>query len=260
MFDNRDFKGVWIERDIWLNSDLTMLEKVIFVEIDSLDNENHCVAGNEYFADFCNCSVSKITKAIKKLQDLGMIEVMAFDGRHRQIRVVKNTRQTRKKYEADLQKVRANNIANSNKTISKDIVQNFDFGANNKKEKKLTLWDKCVQLIDDFTTDAELRKILVTALKQFLDNSKESGITLYTNNFKGKLNNLKKLTDDHGYTDVALAMKIVQQTLDKGWNDFYELKSAKSGKTRNAIADIEHLSGGVSERAEHKGGKIYGKF
>ena len=67
---DRDFKGVWIPKEIWLNSELTILEKVIFTEIDSLDNENHCIASNEYFANFCDCSESKISKAIKKLKEL----------------------------------------------------------------------------------------------------------------------------------------------------------------------------------------------
>lgn len=122
---NRDFKGVWIEKDIWLNTELTILEKVIYAEIDSLDNENHCTASNEYFAEFCDCSTSKVSKAIKKLQGLGMIDVMSFDGRHRRIRVVKNARQTSKKYEADSQKMLTNNISNkqdsNKKSISKDI-------------------------------------------------------------------------------------------------------------------------------------------
>lgn len=92
---NRDFKGVWIPKEIWLNEELTLLEKIIFVEIDSLDNENHCTAGNEYFATFCNCSESKVSKAIKKLKELGMIEELSFDGRHRKLRVVKNAMQDR---------------------------------------------------------------------------------------------------------------------------------------------------------------------
>lgn len=124
MSENRDFKGVWIPKEIWLNKELTLLEKIIYIEIDSLDNEDNCIAGNDYFADFCNCSESKVTKAIKKLQELNMIEVISFDGRHRKIRVVKSTRQSSKKYEADSQKVRANNISNNktnNKSISKDI-------------------------------------------------------------------------------------------------------------------------------------------
>jgi MarR-like DNA-binding transcriptional regulator SgrR of sgrS sRNA len=122
---NRDFKGVWIEKDIWLNTELTILEKVIYAEIDSLDNENHCTASNEYFAEFCDCSTSKVSKAIKKLQELGMIDIMSFDGRHRRIRLVKNARQTSKKCYADSQKMLTNNIDNkqtNNKiSISKDI-------------------------------------------------------------------------------------------------------------------------------------------
>jgi hypothetical protein len=37
--ENRDFKGIWIPKEIWLSKDLTLQEKVFYVEIDSLDNE-----------------------------------------------------------------------------------------------------------------------------------------------------------------------------------------------------------------------------
>lgn len=120
----RDFKGIWIPKEIWLREDLTALDKVILAEIDSLDNENHCIAGNEYFAEFCKCSESKITKTIKKLIELNLIEQTHFDGRHRTLKVVKSTRQSSKKcdksskkYEAEPQKVRANNT--NNNTINK---------------------------------------------------------------------------------------------------------------------------------------------
>lgn len=109
----RDFKGVWIPKDIWLSSELSLIEKVVFVEIDSLDNEEHCTAGNEYFAKFCNCSESTISKAIKHLQDLKLIEIIDFDGRYRKIRVVKITRQTSKNYKADYEILRPNNIYNN---------------------------------------------------------------------------------------------------------------------------------------------------
>ena len=109
---NRDFKGVWIPKEIWLNENLTMIEKVILMEIDSLDNEEHCSAGNEYLAQFCQCSIPKVTKAIKKLEDMGFIEVISFDGRHRKIRscIIKNMSQTNKKYDAESYKILANNI------------------------------------------------------------------------------------------------------------------------------------------------------
>jgi hypothetical protein len=40
IFMKRDFKGIWIPKEIWLNENLTLQEKVFLVEIESLDNEN----------------------------------------------------------------------------------------------------------------------------------------------------------------------------------------------------------------------------
>ena len=127
---DRDFKGVWIPKEIWLNSELTLLEKAIFTEIDSLDNENHCIASNDYFAEFCDCSASKVSKAIKKLKDLGMIEELEFDGRHRKLRVVKSARQGSKKCYADEQKILPSNIDSKKENIIKNSkeLENFRFG------------------------------------------------------------------------------------------------------------------------------------
>ena len=47
-----DFKGIWIPKDIWLSDQLSLMEKVLFVEIHSLDNERGCYAGNKYFSEF----------------------------------------------------------------------------------------------------------------------------------------------------------------------------------------------------------------
>lgn len=112
---NRDFKGVWIPKEIWLNEELTMLEKIILVEIDSLDNEEHCVAGNEYLAQFCQCSEWKVSTAIKKLQELGYVEVVSFDGRHRRLRscLWKFHIQPLENPKSDLGKPKAINIVNN---------------------------------------------------------------------------------------------------------------------------------------------------
>ena len=97
---SRDFKGVWIPKEIWLDENLTTLEKIILIEVDSLDNEDHCVAGNDYLSQFCQCSEWKVSDAIKKLQKLGYIEVIAFDGRHRRLRsCISNL--SHKNYEAE---------------------------------------------------------------------------------------------------------------------------------------------------------------
>ena len=56
----RDFKGVRIPRDIWLSEQLSIMEKVLFVEINSLDNERGCFASNAYFAEFFQVSSRRV--------------------------------------------------------------------------------------------------------------------------------------------------------------------------------------------------------
>jgi hypothetical protein len=70
---NRDFKGIWIPKEVWLSDDLTMQEKLFFVEIDSLDNEDGCFATNEYFAKFFGISKTRVSKVINSLVKKGYI-------------------------------------------------------------------------------------------------------------------------------------------------------------------------------------------
>lgn len=231
----RDFKGVWIPKEIWLNENLTLLEKCIFTEIDSLDNENHCIAGNEYFAEFCNCSESKITKAIKKLQELGMIEVMSFDGRHRKIRVVKNAMQSSKKYEADSQKVRTINIDNntSNKVISKDInTQNSgksDFIGSAKSGKRPSLYTRCISQIDNYITLNKcpaIRELLIEHLNIAFESKSIRGEKQYI----GILNKLNELcTTGDKYGDV------ISYSIEHGYPTFYSQKSKQKRYNNNAV-------------------------
>jgi hypothetical protein len=64
----RDFKGIWITKDIWLSKDLNTLEKVLLAEIDSLDGKEGCYASNRYFADFFGLSPNRISELIKQLE------------------------------------------------------------------------------------------------------------------------------------------------------------------------------------------------
>ena len=71
----RDFKGVWIPKDIWLSRQLSLMEKVLFVEIHSLDNEDGCYASNRHFAEFFDVSERQIRTHIGTLKQKGFISV-----------------------------------------------------------------------------------------------------------------------------------------------------------------------------------------
>lgn len=65
--EQRDFKGIWIPKEVWLNKDLNLNEKVFLVEIDSLDGKEGCYASNDYFADFFNLSKNRCSEIINQL-------------------------------------------------------------------------------------------------------------------------------------------------------------------------------------------------
>jgi hypothetical protein len=71
----RDFKGIWIPKEIWLSDKLSLMEKVLFVEIHSLDNERGCFASNRYFADFFGVSDRQIRTRIASLKRHGFVTV-----------------------------------------------------------------------------------------------------------------------------------------------------------------------------------------
>lgn len=81
----RGFKGIWIPKEIWLSEDISILEKCLLAEIDSLDNDEGCYASNLYFSEFFGISEKSISNHIKKLKDKGYIYQGSFDGRRRRL-------------------------------------------------------------------------------------------------------------------------------------------------------------------------------
>ena len=79
----RDFKGIWIPKEIYSNDKLSWSEKILLVEIDSLDNEDGCFASNFYFSEFLGVSEVRISNIIAKLKKLNYIEQLNFNGRQR---------------------------------------------------------------------------------------------------------------------------------------------------------------------------------
>jgi len=189
-------------------------------------------------------------EAIKSLENCGVLITQLkgmpakkyFEINDSQLLKILTTR-CEKTSQQDVKKLHSNNNKNNkqtnNKSISKDIDTDFEFGYSKKsKTKKPSLYDKCVNMINDFTTDTILGKKLVDALKLFLENSREANTPFYSNHFKGKLNALSKLSED-----TITQRKIVQQTLDNGWNNFYELKTdkRKSNNTHDRLNESGDL-------------------
>ncbi len=50
----RDFKWIWIPKEVWLDTWLSVMDKLFLVEIDSLDRSEGCFASNKYFSECQN--------------------------------------------------------------------------------------------------------------------------------------------------------------------------------------------------------------
>lgn len=71
--NNRAFKGIWIPKEVWESKELTLQQKVMLVEIDSLDNEKGCYASNKYFSEFFGISSGRVSQVINELIDKGYL-------------------------------------------------------------------------------------------------------------------------------------------------------------------------------------------
>lgn len=126
--EKREFKGIWFPAEVWLDERLTALEKMILMEIDSLDNEDNCYASNEHLAKFCQCSQSKVSAAISKLKKLGYVRVKSFDGRKRILEscLTVSIRQTNKKEKSAQQNLEERVLV---ETTSESTKEDIPFSA-----------------------------------------------------------------------------------------------------------------------------------
>lgn len=133
----RNFKGVWFPKEIWYCRDISWVEKLMLIEINSLDNENGCFASNKYFADFFFMSEIAVSNHIKKLKDKGYIKEVHFDGRKR---ILKSCLKVI--FKADLNQP----LNQNNKNLKSSIKETFKYNNkdnntinnkdNNKKKRK----------------------------------------------------------------------------------------------------------------------------
>lgn len=68
-----DFKGVRFPRDLWLDKNISLIEKSILMAIYNLGWEYSSATNNE-IADFVQCSVATVSRTITRLKNLWYIE------------------------------------------------------------------------------------------------------------------------------------------------------------------------------------------
>ena len=208
---DRDFKGVWIPKEVWLDTRLNALEKIILTEIDSLDNgERGCWASNKHLAEFCQCSETKVSTAISTLIKLGYVYVQKFDGRQRELksRLSNFERQDLKNCEADIKILKESNTENNttNNTVK-------------KKERKNSFDAIILEYANKFyaPVNEEVADLLFEWLK--VRKAKRSAMT--DRAIQMNINKLDGLAKESNLS----VQEYLSEVICRGWSAFYPIKN-----------------------------------
>lgn len=257
--NNRDFKGVWIPKEIWLNPELSALDRVLLAEINSLDNENHCTASNDYFAEFCGVGVATITRSIKKLKTMGFIETEMVNGATGSYRVIKMIMGSNQNDETGVIKMISNynsdNNTDNKMVLSKDNTietapADFQFGK--QKSEKPNLYTKCISIIDEYTNNLKIRTLLI----QYLDLCLEMKSIRGANQWKGMINTLNTIYSNN--PSVTLD-RIISQSIERGWKTFYPVNTSTTNNTNfseTTEMQSKQYKSKVEDRARDKNGNL----
>ena len=87
---SRDFKGVWIPKELWLSLELSPIEKFFLIEIDSLDNDQGCFASNNHFSNLFGISRNRSSEIVKALKEKKYIKIqLIYKGKMVDKRIIK---------------------------------------------------------------------------------------------------------------------------------------------------------------------------
>ena len=84
---DRDFRGIWIPRAVYLSKEVNWYAKILFLEIHGLTEKGmECYMSNGYMASILNVSQRQVSRYVSELKALGWIEEVCFNGRKRYLR------------------------------------------------------------------------------------------------------------------------------------------------------------------------------
>lgn len=207
----RQFKGVWIPAEIWLDKRLTLVDRALLAEIDSFSGNGKTFhKGNDTIQEEYGISRNTVGRSLKKLEALGFVEI-TFNGRVRNVTtragsIPKMGRQSPQNGEA----ASPNDTPTNTREITKE---------NTSKKGVVLPWDS---------------ERFCEAWKTWIQERKERGTKKYTP--RGEQAALHKLqTDSQG--DEATAIQMIHQSIANGWQGLFPLKNQNNATKRSGPSD-----------------------
>ena len=212
----------WMCQDLKLSGNELLIYALIYGFCQ--DNSSYFFGSRNYIAKTFNISKPTVDKALKSLVEKNLIIKEEMITNNVLLYKYKILLPVKKSYYPG-KEILPNNINNTN-TIN----------TINKSKNK---YNKCIDVIEAYTENKELREILILYLKLRLEMKEKP---IFVNQWKGLLNKLSKLTQD----DLE-KITIVQQSLDRGYASFYPLKSFSKDVYRQKVISEQYTEEEIKE-------------
>lgn len=191
----------------------------------SQDGESEFEGSRSYIAETFNISKPTVDKALNNLLSKNLIEKRIYSDSIHANKYRVNDEVVKKLYWPSKETLLGGSKETllNNNSIKKDkennIINNTEFLGKIKSNKKKSLYDKCYDLIVDFTNNVGLIDALTEYLKIRLQMKDKP---LYEGTWKGMLKKLSEMDNQ---------IEVVNTSIERGWASFFEKKSYnKKGK------------------------------
>lgn len=192
---HRPFQGIWVPKQIWLDSELTLLEKMFLIEINGLNGKDGCFASNQHFSDFFGVSKGRCSQIINSLHQKKYIKITF----QKEGKVIKK------------RIIRVFNFLKGGIKFSKGGYLENDKGINtniiNKKNIKKNFFDPIKIFLKN--SPQEIKKPnIVKAIKQFINYRKEINKPFKTEHaIKMMINKLKNYSQETIISTINLSIE-----------------------------------------------------
>lgn len=212
------FSGLWMPKEVFETSSLTLMEKVCFSLIDSLDGDEGCFASNAYLQNVLDLEKRQLQNILSKLIERGLVLRQYTEVGRRILRTVhSNALKDALQCTTPMQSVAPSPCNPLHPYITDDNKED------NKEIKGMVKWPDYPFTSDEFRT----------AWHSWVDYRKEIKKKLTHSTVERLFVEMKKWGEAKAIISIDLSIK-------NGWQGLFEPARSDSGKT---LTKSDHQNG-----------------
>jgi hypothetical protein len=220
----RQFKGIWIDAEIWLHPKLSAVDKVLLADIHSFTgNGKTFYKTNDTLADELFVSVKTVSRSMKKLSEMGLIRI----GGTKRKRLVWSLYQS-----GQIDQDTGHNVLHTSQNVPSDGT---NCPTTNTKTNTTTNTTTKEELVYPFEDER-----FKTAWAEWIQERRDRKLRKFT--FKGEQAALKNLGEISNL-DLETAIAIINQSIAHNYQGLFPIKHDKrTSKKFDSLKYRDYLS------------------